>query len=699
LQVLRDFRAELSPEQWKGWLKFARAERKKLNLTPMQSPQKAPEPVMERAGIAEVPLPRRRSIREEIQPVETVEMQEPIPREELKELIRRVSLKKVDEEPPSSIGQESIPSIPTEELKSIIRRESLKLLQQGDPNARRSSVNVNDRMAITDPPVRNENEAAVRRSSVTNKILPPDPPARNEEEDFKAMAALADKFQANHIRKKSIMHPSTNNNFNIADRVVPDESMIQYHPNSYVPQPPPSAFEEIPSEMQEQQEEEQEMSQPAEPIAPPTFNSFQQQEQPRQQFQQPIQRPSVLSNFFPQFPVSEQFEEEKYEEKYEEKRLMNPIYTPYNKAVPSSSQLVNNLTNEKNTSNNLHYNSYSDEENTNNKKPTNVNDDNFLPTADERRFSKYLASSRPFQEEYSAIPTQQQQSQQILDDSVRKPRAYPQLDAGVSLEKKSLARGPGGGSGSNNAHPPSPMLFNSQAGPSESYAARVSAILAEEQQRVRNLDTPASLNTRAHQMESKVPVPSSTAFDRNALPPPIQKSRSHSPVQANHHKSPPSQPQSGYSSHRSSPLLPQEYNFARDHHQPVEDDMEEEERKGYYYDEQPETVRGKGATEEDEDFIILSKADLELLKEQLLLQLTMEEKEKKEKLSKIQQNFFQNKKKEENKLLQEQLNENMMNADNSTKRLTSVTSAAKYLIKSLDHFQETGNLHPYESDG
>jgi hypothetical protein len=125
----------------------------------------------------------------------------------------------------------------------------------------------------------------------------------------------------------------------------------------------------------------------------------------------------------------------------------------------------------------------------------------------------------------------------------------------------------------------------------------------------------------------------------------------------------------------------------------------------------------------DEDLILISKKDLNSIKEQLL---KTEEKltSRRQQQTTEDSNMFpyypfegresthkMTEKEPENdqqtsitststqQELKEKLYENLTNANISSVRLSSATSAAKYLIKSLNHFQTTGNLHPYESDG
>jgi hypothetical protein len=618
---LREFRSGLTPEQWKMWLKFARNEKKKLASTeshegtkplPSLQPSISEKPVSSESGS------RRPSLRKESPLQESHVLEGAVPlasmlqKEELKEYIRRESLKNVSSEQPSA-SLLSVPSIPTEELKSYIRRESLKPMAPAPP------------MESVPPRRASIGGGYVNRQPVTDPIQLLG--GRGEEhEEYKASeAALAHRFHANQIRKRSMLIPSSshdlnnnNNNFDIRDRFVPDSSMIQGHPDNLpvttldtVDQDYDEPAEIMEREPEEEYEHHQHQNRYPDFSGPSTFESIQRETEEQQREEE------------------QEVEEEKYEE--QGKRLMNPVHTPFHKdtfpeVVEEQEEDHNYPYHQQEQKYQTNYNDYQQEYHEEQEAPQQQYYDNyhhdqeeayedhqqhydqtsFMPKAHSRRFSNFggpvshqqtaASSSSSFQPSAS----KNNSSNSVRPDSSRKPRIVPHLDSGVSLEKKSLGSSTSSAGGSFHGHQHHHhnthqyhnrsaddrhhQSFVHQHPPPSS--TQISAVLAEEQERLRNKNLKLHSSQNHDQQQF---TESSTNYYHQQQPSNQQRLAT---------------PLSGQSSHRNSP-------FPAGQQQEMEEEM-----KGRYYHQHG------GPKEREGDLIVMSKADLELMKAQIIEQLT-----------------------------------------------------------------------------
>jgi hypothetical protein len=628
---LREFRSGLTPEQWKMWLKFARNEKKKLASTeshegakplPSLQPSISEKPVSSESGS------RRPSLRKE-SPLQdshvfegAVPLASTLQKEELKEYIRRESLKNVSSEQPSA-SLLSVPSIPTEELKSYIRRESLKPTISTHPTEsvppRRTSIG---------------GGGYVNRQPVTDTIQLLG--GREEEhEEYKATeAAMAHKFHSNQIRKRSMLIPSgshdMHNNFDIRDRFVPDSSMIQGHPDNL----PVTTLDTV----------DQDYDEPAEIMEREPEEEYQHHDNRYPDFSGPLTFESIQRDTEVQrYEEEQEVEEEKYEE--QGKRLMNPVHTPFHKDIfpevveeeegdhnyPYHHQQQQEQKYQKNYDdyqqeeyheeqeapqqqyydNYHHQQQYHEQEEETDGHQQHYDQTSFMPKAHSRRFSNFGgpvphqqtagSSSASFQPSASKNSS----SNSARPDSSRKPRIVPHLDSGVSLEKKSLGSSTSSAGGSFHGHHHHQQhhqyhnrstddrhhqVFVHQHPPPSS--AQISAVLAEEQERLRNknLKLHQSQN-HDHQQQQQFTESSANYYQQQ---------------QTNQQRL--ATPLSGQSSHRNSP-------FPTSIHSGQQRQEMEEEMKGRYYHQQG------GAKEKDGDLIVMSKADLELMKAQIIEQL------------------------------------------------------------------------------
>jgi G3E family GTPase len=744
---LKDFRANLSPEQWKEWLKFARKEKKRLG-----SPVKSKNSGAEGGTVATEIQPslRRLSLRlenktdseQKAQPLRRLSMKleermennktKPITlskTEELKEFIRRESIKAgsvlpiVEENekinplntPTTAEVDFATPTIPKEELTSIIRRESIRLLTQSnssnsvysnsmkeeDKNETASLSSSNSAGGRSLPKLKTRSSILLSGAKLNMKInteeiplsfnldnretttattsFKPQKEDRINEEDVKHMESLMNRFSSNQVRKKSILHTSYHQPAQQPSIIPQNDHQAQHHEEQEQTRQFPvltslkgifeqnELFETLQPQSSKHKEEEERKE---------DFSSFITQERRRPSFEshthhstQPNQAEHVpdisFTNSFPIASSSRRSFTVHDEGVSIELAVGPPAAAPITKAPSASTEPEHhhlNVTKKPIISVNhpeirsghpafhVHVPSDSQRE----VPPSFDNNTRKEELFEERKET----SSTPFNSSFSGsvVDTGSGVSctKNMLSRASKPPRAAAQQPATTQPTMTEQQ----GSNYSIEHHPTLPTNFQ----PSFFQASQPNS---------------SSLHTDFNMSSSQKPFHRSTTPSVSMLAPTSQQH--------------PAYPISHYSTTQPQQTTPFNSTLA------------------------PLPVS-------DEELILISKKDLDSIKEQLL---KTEEKLTNRRQQQItdDSNMFpyypfeghQSTRKDEKEPendqqtsvtsistqqeLKEKLYENLTNANISSVRLSSATSAAKYLIKSLNHFQTTGNLHPYESDG
>lgn len=746
LQELREFRAELSNDQWKEWLKFARNERKRLQHHHQQQESPSPELKIPQSRLAQqqttdnnegltsgrrpssasssstnIPfiqaednnnnsssnlaggiasLSRRLSFNKRdptsslsaaltlpemnSQPTLSTltaatlhgndddEEREPqIPKEDLRELvIRRESLRNPSSssilpQQPQQLEQQQLqqrnpPVLPSqeEELKSLIRKESLRLLKQQNSEA---PVNPSSSSSSSRRPTVNAH--LVSSQSQLQQLAQP-PQQQEDDEEFKNMENLANKFHSNQIRKRSILQPSSSslapssiqqpNNF-FTNRIIPDESQIQYHPSldHYNQQ----QQHHVPSQEEILRQYQEDIQHPH--ISNSRYPVEEEEgdhddENQYHHYQQPHQERSSRNNRKQQDEEDEDYPDDFHEEQQQqyqqrqqqllkddepqiEKRLMNPIYTPYSRPVYQTSDLPEvedeqesqHESSEEKERNDLFFNKHQPR----------------LPHQTPQIFDQRM--NFPLESNYTSTPSYREEivnpftEKETKVDTNRKQRPIStlmtSLDSGVSLEKKSLSRSMSTTSSTSVA--PSPLTMKN--------------------------DIYGRMN--------------STSFHPNVRPSQIIPYQSVQPTITPNTQTVPYQPNI---QRKAIPVETTNLFTSTEPQIPTVRDTIPGKSKEIPSAEEKDLPMSK------EEGVYVTKADLDKLKEQILLSLKEEQAEtEKRRISK------------EQKTLQVQLEDNVTNADLGKRRIDTASTTTKAVINSLSHVQQSGKLHPYQNDG
>ncbi len=709
----------------------------------------------------------------------------PAPIEELREFIRRNSFKqdKVETAPPSSLQfksepkgslevADSNPSISTEELKAIIRRESIRLMKQNEGQAIVSNISESGRTTelnsqtkedsgisrrpssitatnINHPSPSLEEPALVslsKRRSISHPILLEDttstaPTTQSNELDYQSMENLVNRFHANQIRKKSIMHE----NFN---KIIPEQEPeeVYYPTDSY----PPEEEEEINYE-EEKNEEELKLEEEEASIhsnQKPFFN-YQHHQQPQiiddedsTPYNYPQGNRRLVNNVMT--PFSEEKEAPLSDPEPLESYYRRPSIEKIRRPTLSSrdSRPIDNKGSILPAQHNSHISFHRQ-----------INDELYQNTPD-ISFDYNPALDRQAEDQIPSENFSKPINPATTTSSLRRTKPPPvssataTFESGVSLSKP-MSRVPSSShstpsSTPSSRHPSNVSEIRPQLPPHHLEVSQLRPPIKSEFERERtSLDLPSPPQPLIPRPSSLMSLPltqstSSTALNR------IRSSDSRDEYLSS------SKPILNESS--SNTLVTEKRSLPENFEEIDNFKIHNEEYMGPLEVDEDEEIK-----EEGDEVILISKNELLQLQQQLL---EAEEELHQERARQHQSHLQIDKRPHEEKQIviskkkptpavpvhtnlptatesidsvsdvpsqsttsfvnpppppitslypmnssrtpkasTEKLFDNLAHADIGSRRLNSATSAAKYIIKSLNHFQTIGNLHPYESEG